>query len=342
MARKALGPATLEIVQAVRAMADRGMVVGVSGGADSLALAFAVGYVGRQQQLSHAAVTVDHGLQDGSADRAQRVHDQLVGLGFTDIAIRRVEVPQRSGPEADARTARYRVLDAEAAQRDADLYLGHTLDDQAETVLLGLARGSGTRSLAGIAPRSGRKIRPLLGVRRAATRACCTELGLEVWDDPHNTDPRFTRSRLRQRLLPVLEDDLGPGVAEALARTAELARVDADLLDRLAEDLYQATRIGEDDSDLDPDESPCRESSSSTPGLDCSILATADPALRGRVIKRWLGDCGATDISQRHVRAVELLIIDWHGQREVQLPGVAVHRRCGVLRSSTPRPESKR
>lgn len=313
MARKALGPATLEIVQAVRAVAGQPMVVGVSGGADSLALAFAVAHVCRADGLPFAAVTVDHGLQAGSAERAEVVRDQLVDLGYPDVVIAHVTVGSDSGPEADARTARYAVLDQEAAERDADLVLGHTLDDQAETVLLGLARGSGPRSLAGMSVRSGHRLRPLLNLRRERTRAACAELGLEFWDDPHNADPRFTRSRLRERVLPVLEAELGPGIAEALARTADLVRADADLLDRLAADLLTEARRGD--------------------GLDCAALAAADPALRSRVLKTWLADSGARQTPYERVRAVEALIIDWHGQGDVQLVGLTVARREGRLSS---------
>jgi tRNA(Ile)-lysidine synthase len=311
VARKALGPATLEIVRAVRAVAGRPMVVGVSGGADSLALAFAVAHVGRSAGLPFAAVTVDHQLQPGSAHRAELVLAQLEKLGYADVVISTVSVTSSAGPEADARAARYAALDSEAAKRDADLVLGHTLDDQAETVLLGLTRGSGPRSIAGMSVRSGDRLRPLLAIRRARTRAACAELGLEVWDDPHNTDPRFTRSRLRERVLPVLESELGPGVAEALARTADLVRSDADLLDRLAVELFEQARRGAE--------------------IDCQVLAGADPALRTRALKSWLTEVGATETTHERVLAVDALITDWHGQGEIHLPGLAVRRTSGWL-----------
>ena len=306
MARKALGSAGLEIVQAVRAVAGRPMVVGVSGGADSLSLAFAVAQVCRSIEVPYAAVTVDHGLQAGSAERAESVRDQLVDLGYDDVVIARVTVGSGSGPEADARAARYKVLDHEAVERGADLVLGHTLDDQAETVLLGLARGSGPRSLAGMSIRSGNRLRPLLGIRQVRTRAACGELGLDFWDDPHNADPRFTRSRLRDRVMPVLESELGPGIAEALARTAELLRADADFLDRLAGDLLAASRRGKD--------------------LDCGPLSQADPAVRTRAIKVWLTESGAKETPYERVRAVESLITEWHGQERIDLQGVTVVR----------------
>lgn len=311
MAHKALGPATLEVVQAVRSVAERPMLVGVSGGADSLALGFAVGHVCRAAGLPFAAAVVDHGLQPGSARQAEVVRDQLAELGFTDVVIRAVSVQPASGPEADARAARYAALDAEAACRDADLVLGHTLDDQAETVLLGLVRGSGPRSVAGMSVRSGHRLRPLLGIRRERTRTACAELGLHFWDDPHNADPRFTRSRIRDRVLPMLESELGPGISEALARTADLVRTDADLLDRLASDLLATARRGSD--------------------LDCAVLAAADAALRGRALKVWLTESGAAETPYERIRAVEALVTDWHGQGEVQLAGLVVARRSGLL-----------
>ncbi len=145
--------------------------------------------------------------------------------------------PSRSGteggPEAAARAARYAVL--EAARGDAPVLLAHTLDDQAETVLLGLGRGSGARSIAGMRVGDPPWYRPLLAERRSLTHAACAELGLTPWDDPHNTDRRFTRVRLRTEVLPLLEDVLGGGVAEALARTAAALREDTDALDDLAD-----------------------------------------------------------------------------------------------------------
>lgn len=318
MARKALGPATWQIVQAVRAgTPDRPLLAAVSGGADSLALAHAVLTVCTERGQRCAAVTVDHGLQDGSADVAARTGRQLTELGYDDVVTRSVQAGAQAGPgsvpagpEGRARTARYAVLDAEAARRGAGLVLGHTLDDQAETVLLGLGRGSGTRSLAGMASTADR-LRPLLGIRRERTRTACVEIGLEPWQDPHNREPRFARARVRHRVLPVLEAELGPGVAESLARTAQLAADDAALLDRMADDLLVAVRRGAD--------------------LDCSGLEAADPALRGRVLKRWLTESGATETPYAQVRAVEALITAWHGQSEIQIPGLSVRRTRGLL-----------
>jgi len=319
--RRELGPATLAAVQAVDAalnQQDVQIVTACSGGADSLALAFAARYVASRRDLKYAAVIIDHGLQQGSADIAARVRDQLDRLGYHDVTITAVQVDRSAaaGLEAAAREARYRALDTEARARSATLMLGHTLDDQAETVLLGLARGSGSRSLAGMASRAGHFVRPFLGIRRATTEQVCAELGLNPWQDPHNADRRFTRVRVRETVLPTLEAELGPGVAEALARTAELVRDDNELLDRLA---TEASRI---------------EGMGGTDTLDCAALQAQPPALRRRIIRLWLLTHGLGDLSLRHISAVESLVIDWHGQKAIQIPGATVTRTAGRLRVS--------
>jgi tRNA(Ile)-lysidine synthase len=319
--RRELGPATLAAVQAVDAalnQQDMQIVTACSGGADSLALAFAARYVASRRDLKYAAVIIDHGLQQGSADIAARVRDQLDRLGYQDVIVTAVQVDQAAaaGPEAAAREARYRALDTEARARSATLMLGHTLDDQAETVLLGLARGSGSRSLAGMAPRAGHFVRPFLGIRRATTEQVCAELGLNPWQDPHNADRRFTRVRVRETVLPTLEAELGPGVAEALARTAELVRDDNELLDRLASEASRIDGMGGTDT------------------LDCAALQAQPPALRRRIIRLWLLTHGLGDLSLRHISAVESLVIDWHGQKAIQIPGARVTRTAGRLRVS--------
>ena len=321
MGRRELGPATLVAVQAVDAalnQQDVQIVTACSGGADSLALAFAARYVASRRDLKYAAVIIDHGLQQGAADIAARVRDQLDRLGYHDVTITAVQVDRSAaaGLEAAAREARYRALDTEARARSATLMLGHTLDDQAETVLLGLARGSGSRSLAGMTPRAGHFVRPFLGIRRATTEQVCAELGLNPWQDPHNADRRFTRVRVRETVLPTLEVELGPGVAEALARTAELVRDDNELLDRLA---TEASRI---------------EGMGGTDTLDCAALQAQPPALRRRIIRLWLLTHGLGDLSLRHISAVESLVIDWHGQKAIQIPGATVTRTAGRLRVS--------
>lgn len=311
MARRALGPATLAVVQAVRGCwpTDGEVVVACSGGTDSMALAAAAVHVGRTTGRPVRAVVIDHGLQEGSDDVARTVAGRLRALGM-DAAVVPVRVEATgAGMEADARGVRYRAL--EEAAGEGTVLLGHTLDDQAETVLLGLARGSGIRSLAGMPARRGRFVRPLLGLRREVTRACAVELGLEVVDDPHNEDPSFARVRVRTTVLPTLERELGPGIAEALARTAVLARADAAALDALAARVWG------------------RAESEDT--LPVALLADLEPAVRGRVVRSWLASRGARDVSADHVSAVLSLVDGWHGQKAVDVPGARVVRRADRL-----------
>ncbi len=317
-----LHPAVAAVRLPVRAALARlaaGDVVAVacSGGADSLALASAAVFEGRKQALRVVGVTVDHGLQPGSAEQADRVVAQLAELGVDETVTARVEVDAASGlgPEAAAREARYAVLQEVATRLQArTVLLGHTLDDQAETVLLGLARGSGGRSLQGMRPGFGVFARPLLGVRRDDTVTACRVEGLEFWDDPHNRDPGFTRVRVRERVLPVLEAELGPGVAEALARTADQLREDTSLLEMLTDRLLADAR---------------REG-----GLAVDVLADAPPSLRHRALHRTALESGvpASELTRGHVLEVDKLLVAWRGQRWVDLPGPRrALRRDGLL-----------
>ena len=310
MAHRALGPATLEVVQAVEAVARGPMLVACSGGADSLALAAAAAIVATRTGLGVRAAVVDHRLQPGSGEVASRVVASLASLGLDAVVLPVAVESAGEGVEAAARRARYAALAAESRPGEIVL-LGHTLDDQAETVLLGLARGSGTRSLAGMPRRREDFVRPLLGVRAATTRAVCAELGLTAWTDPQNEEPRFARTRVRHSVLPLLEAELGPGVAQALARSAELARADADLLDELA--AAELAAHGEAE-------------------LDCGWLAGLPSALRTRVLRDWLRERGAVDLSAGVIGAVAALVTDWHGQRWVEVPGARILRDAGRLR----------
>jgi tRNA(Ile)-lysidine synthase len=311
--------ALLEVRNAVRpylegASAGDTVLVAVSGGADSLALAAAILAESKEFLITAVAVTIDHQLQQGSADQALRVTDQLKELGFQEIIVEKVSVDQSSGIEAGARTARYAALHQIAERRNADqIYLGHTRDDQAETVLLGLARGSGARSLSGMASVNGKIIRPMLSLTRKVTEQVCSDLALTIWSDPHNVNQEFSRVRVRTRVLPLMEETIGPGIAEALARTASLLRDDADALDEMAE----AAISGQD-----------------LASLDIAFLASLSKAVRTRVIRAAIYAQGAPrgSISADHVSAVEALVTSWHGQGEVSLPGgVKVARISGRL-----------
>jgi len=296
------------------------VLVACSGGADSVALAAALAFEAPRVGIRAGAVTIDHGLQAGSATRASAVVRLMAEFGLDPVESVAVEVVGSGGPEAAARAARYAALDAVAQRCGAvAVLLGHTLDDQAETVLLGLARGSGLRSIAGMSATAGendRYRRPLLGLSKATTRAACADAGLPVWDDPHNVDPSFARVRVRTSVLPVLESALGPGVAEALSRTAQLARDDADALDRWAA-LAHAEVAG-----------------ASADGIDVADLERLPAAVRTRVLRLAAIAAGvqAGDLSAAHVGAIDALITDWHGQGAVSLPGaLCASRRYGRL-----------
>jgi tRNA(Ile)-lysidine synthase len=313
-----LSPAVAEVRNAVRAslagLAPGELVVAAcSGGPDSLALAAALAFVAPRAGLRAGAVTVDHGLQPGSADRAAEVAGTLRGLGLDPVQAVTVTVDGQGGPEAAARAARYAALEKAAADAGAAaVLLGHTLDDQAETVLLGLARGSGPRSLAGMPPRRGLFVRPLLGVRRPVTAQACAALGLSVWSDPHNTDRRFARVRVRLDALPALEAALGPGVPEALARTADQLRNDAEVLDQIA----------------------AAERRRGDARMSAATLAGLPGAVRTRVLRSAAleAGCPAGSLTATHVARVEELVTDWRGQRGVDLPGgVRAARRSGEV-----------
>ena len=292
------------------------VLVACSGGADSLALAAATAFVAPRLGLRPGLVTVDHVLQAGSAQRAASVARWGESAGFVPCEVATVDVGGLpGGPEAAARSARYAALSAAADRLGAAVVLlGHTRDDQAETVLLALARGAGPRGLAAMPYRRGVFARPLLGVARSETRKACAALGLAVWDDPHNIDPAYARSRVRQDALPALIAALGPAVVDNLARTAAQLAADNAALDDLAAAALESAR--------------------SAGGLDIRLLTGLPAAVRTRVLHGWARELGApgSALSHRHVAALDALVTDWHGQGPTQLPGdISVARRDGVL-----------
>lgn len=343
------------------------VLVACSGGADSLALAAAAALegprVGRSVRSAGfavrvGAVVVDHGMQAGSDAVAATAAARCRDLGLDPVLVRDVRVdagPGSSGPEGAARTARYAALDAVAEESGAvAVLLGHTLDDQAESVLLGLARGSGARSLAGMPRRRGRYRRPFLGLRRAQTEAVCAAVGVDFWTDPTNLLPDGAegvdgavgtavpaRTRVRAAVVPVLEEALGPGVVESLARTADQLRADADALDALAADLLAAASV------VEPVETQEQVSPGATGGavlaLDVGPLAEAHAALRRRALRSaaLAVGCPPGATTARHVDALDALVVSWRGQGPVHLPGDArALRACGrlYLRPAEPHP----
>jgi tRNA(Ile)-lysidine synthase len=303
-------------------VAGDSVVVACSGGPDSLALVGATVWVALRAGITPIAVVVDHGLQPGSADVAAWAAARCRDLGVERADVVTVQVGSAGGPEAAARDARYAALESIAVDVGAAaVLLGHTREDQAETVLLRLARGSGARSLSGMRARSGPWRRPFLGIPRADVRAVADELlaglGERPWSDPHNEDPAFDRVRVRA-LLESLTQAIGPGAIPGLTRSADLLRDDADALETWARDVAAGLVAQTQDER----------------SADCESLADLPRAVRTRLIRAMclaLG-CVAEDLTWDHVMRVESLVIDWHGQGEVGLPsGVVAVRSCGRL-----------
>ncbi|HET7799621.1 MAG TPA: tRNA lysidine(34) synthetase TilS [Humibacillus xanthopallidus] len=289
------------------------VLVACSGGPDSVALAAALAFEGDRAGIRAGAVIVDHGLQPGSDDVAQSAAALCREMGLDPVEVARADVRQTgAGLEADARSARYAAIEAVADRLNAvAILVGHTRDDQAEQVLLGLSRGSGARSLSGMPVRRDRYIRPLLALPRATTLAACAAYGIEPWNDPHNSDDSFRRVRAR-RLLATLESELGPGFAAALARSADLLREDADHLETLA--IRARAQLPEAAGD---------------PGVDLEALAALPRAIRTRVWRLLAAEAGAplADVSAAHVESLDALLTSWHGQGPLHVPGgIAVAR----------------
>ena len=290
------------------------VLVAASGGADSSALAAALLLECKTKSIKVIALIIDHGLQKNSADVTHETKRTLTKIGYENIEIRRVTVEITDGLEASARRARYQALSDVANSHNAvAVFLGHTKDDQAETVLLGLARGSGSRSLSGMAARVDRYRRPLLSITRAQTEAACEEAGIKFWQDPHNQSMEFTRVRVREVVLPTMEKEIGPGISDALARSAKLLRDDADALDYLSDEIF---------SKLEP------------ASLEISKLESQPRAIRTRILRKAIYLAGAPQgsLSAEHIEPVEALITAWKGQGPISLPGgVTVARISGRL-----------
>ncbi|GLZ77197.1 tRNA(Ile)-lysidine synthase [Actinorhabdospora filicis] len=301
-----------------RALSDldpgRMVIAACSGGPDSMALAAATAFVAPRLGLRAGFATIDHGLQEGSAARAAEFAEWSRHQGFDPVEIITVEVdPSDGGPENAARSVRYAALDDAAERHDAAaVLLGHTRDDQAETVLLALARGGGPRGISGMPERRGHYRRPLLDLPREVLTKACAEQDLPTWDDPHNADPAYRRSALRA-LMPALTEVLGPGLSANLARTARLVADDNRVLNGLAARLT-ARAAGSDAS------------------LDVAALAGQPRALRTRVLHTWARLLGVpgSGLNHGHVSELDRLITDWHGQGPVQLPGSREVRRVGT------------
>ena len=343
------------------------VLVACSGGPDSLALAALTAHFLRRGDLRAGAIVVDHGLQEGSAAAACRAAEQCEQLGLHPVLVVQAAVEEGSyGPEMAARRARYRAFEqvaqsmAEEGEAPDAILLGHTRDDQAETVLLGLARGSGTRSLAGMPAvrplqglgsgpgqdpgdgsahgrdASGQRdplptllMRPLLETTREQVEQILAAEGLEAWRDPSNQDISLQRNRVRHEVLPFLEESLGPGIAPALARTAEVLGADAQLLDELA--LKRTPEVIVDPAGFHPVPQPPLQA------LSLDALRETAVALRRRILARILQEAGGESPTHERLAALSGLIAGHGNAGPVQMPGrVAVWRRRALDRRAAP------
>jgi tRNA(Ile)-lysidine synthase len=312
------------------------LVVAVSGGADSTALLLAIEELIRARKLSVSilAAHLDHGIRPQSKEDARWVAKLAKGLGFISVT-GRAQVAERAAATSEnleqaARTARYDFLERTAKRRDAHFVLtAHTMDDQAETVMLRLMRGSSGAGLGGmdvcrsISPRSQISLcRPLLWARRHQTEDYCAFRKTGFLQDEMNDDPRFARVRVRKQLLPLMES-FNTKVVEALSRTATLLREDSSVLindsDALLASAISTTSPG---------------SETEIPPLSVNVLAKAPPALRRRALRQWIskGRGSSRRLEMVHLLAVEGLLAGNQGGKTVELPnGSKVTRRKGRL-----------
>ncbi len=295
-----------ETFEAPELAGTKSVLLAVSGGPDSMALALAAGFELPKLGIKVFAAVINHNLQEGSKEIAATAKERLLELGIESVVID-IDVPKgQKGPEAQARDARYSALEKYRSELSADFILtGHNLDDQAETVLLGLTRGSGLKSIAGMKLVDGHLVRPLLGIQKADLAQACLDSGVEFWEDPHNQDDAFTRVRIR-KLMQRIESELGPGVSEALSKTAALASEVDDYLTSQAKELI--AQAAKDD------------------GYSVSVLEAAHPALRNKALQMMSLEHGAGSISRSQVLGIAELITNWHGQKPLSLSGITVER----------------
>ena len=319
--RKRLSPAQGLIRLAVRncltsnTKPGQKLLIAVSGGADSLALAAACEFEAKKLGVKIAAAVIDHSLQKGSDKVAAQTAKTLAALGFEEVVVKKITVGKAGGPEAAARTARYTALESLRQKTKSNfVVLGHTSSDQAETVLLGLVRGSGSKSLSGMSEKTGFLLRPLLGVERATTEAFCKDSGIKYWSDPQNQDKKFLRVMIRMHVLPFLEKQLGGSVAASLVRTSDQLREDNTYLESLADKSFKKYA----------------KVSGSGISFDAKAIEKLPAAILNRVIKKALDGFGS-ESSRTHVLAVSELVLSWHGQKPLALPGVRVVRKGNTI-----------
>lgn len=333
------------------------VLVACSGGRDSMALAAVSHIVCTSMGVRCGAVIVDHGLQEGSEQVAGEAANHCRALGLGPVIVRNATVQARGeGLEAAARQARYNELCAAARESGAiAVLLAHTMDDQAETVLIGLLRSRGVDALAGmpqVFTRSGVTFaRPLFTLTRAETTGICEDLGVEYWDDPTNGDavdgelPNDypLRSRVRHDLLPAIERFAGFNVARHFAESARLARMDKEYLDQRSDEVMgeAVTAVDRPASSAavstdTPRACAADDTNDSGHGIGLMIgvkrIAREPEAIRLRVIAHALSQAGV-NASAAQIAAIDRLVVDWHGQGGVSLPrGYSANRKKHVIR----------
>ncbi len=295
------------------------VLVGCSGGADSLALVWTTSVVGKRLELKTGAVIVDHQLIPESNDVAQNAKKQCEELGIEKVIIKKVEVNQTNeGLEAAARIARYEAFENVLHETNAKvILLAHTQDDQAETVLMRLTRGSGAKSLSGMSAISGKYLRPFLHLRKKIVHDSLDLIGMKAWQDPANFDNQYLRVKVRQELMPKLIEVLGEVAISSLDKTSQLLRLDNQALDELAQQFVDA----QDDVKKN--------------GLKVKELENLPEAIRTRVLKICAVASGVHPgpFSFEHIEAIDALVKNWHGQGNVDLPGfIQATRVDGSLR----------
>ena len=315
--RKRLSPAQGAIRNAVREVLatntkpGQKVLIAVSGGADSLALASATLFESKKLQLQVATATIDHGLQKNSSKVTEQTLEKLHQIGLVEAWSKKVKVGTKGGPEAAARDARYKALESIRVESNSDfIILGHTANDQAETVLLGLTRGSGSKSLSGMSVKTGKLLRPLLSIERSTTVQFCKDESISPWQDPQNKDLKFLRVRIRKVVLPFLEKQLGSGIFNNLIRTSSQLQEDDKYLSEMANKAFKKIA----------------KTTSQTVTLGQPELSKLPEAIRNRVIKAAI-DYFGMESSRTHVLAVADLVLNWHGQKPLALPGVRVERK---------------
>lgn len=279
------------------------LLIACSGGADSLALAWTSNVVAKRLGLNLIAVVIDHQLIEESSKVALIAKDQCENFGIEKVVIKKIVVKDnKEGLESAARSARYKAFEELTLELNAKaVLLAHTQDDQAETMLMRLTRGSGAKSLSAMKEVSGKYLRPFLHIRKKELVDALEKEGISFWQDPANTDYRFLRAKVRNELMPKLIEVLGESAIESLDRTSDLLKEDNEALDSIALENYEKL-----DRELNVEE-----------------LIKLPAAIRKRIIKIAALESGVIPgpFSFEHIEAIDALVTKWRGQGNVDLPG---------------------